>query len=203
MNQKSYLMQRLSLLLVATCLPFFAFGQDTPTGEVTDEHGIIITPAEGQTTLYERTGQGMFGEDYGDGMLPAYEDQDGTIEMVECSDGTVYFKDIISEYRRGYWVKGSKEGNTIHIPAYQVVAYSADYDASIVLRWAHGIGDGTIEADDSHADGFTFTIDRRDFCFPARCRKLLHGHVLERQRRICCLWRRFDHMDSHPRRHTS
>ena len=158
MNQKSYLSQRLSLLLVAACTSLFAFGQETPTGEVTDEHGIIITPAEGQTTLYERTGQGMFGEDYGDGMFLAYEDQDGTIEMVECSDGTIYFKDIISEYRRGYWVKGTKEGNTIHIPAYQVVAYSAEYDAAIVLRWAHGIGDGTIEADDTHADGFTFTI---------------------------------------------
>ena len=78
MNQKSYLTRRLSLLFVAASASFFAFGQETPTGEVTDEHGIIITPAEGQTSLFERTGQGMFGEDYGDGMFLAYEDQDGT-----------------------------------------------------------------------------------------------------------------------------
>ena len=39
-----------------------------------------------------------------------------------------------------------------------MVAYSADYDASIVLRWAHGIGDGTIEADDGVFDG---TIEMR------------------------------------------
>ena len=36
-------------------------------GEVVDEHGIIIQPAEGESKTYERTGQGMLGEDYGDG----------------------------------------------------------------------------------------------------------------------------------------
>ena len=146
------------LLLAAVCASLSALGQETPKGEVTDEHGIIITPAEGETKLYERTGQGMFGEDYGDGMFLAYEDQDGTVEMVECTDGTVYVKDIISEFQRGYWVKGTKEANTISIPAYQVVAYSDQYDTTVVLRWAHAIGDGNIEADDAHADGFTFTI---------------------------------------------
>ena len=56
-------------------------------GEVVDEHGIIIQPAEGELKTYERTGQGMLGEDYGDGMFLYYEAQDGTIEVVECSDG--------------------------------------------------------------------------------------------------------------------
>jgi len=158
MNQKTYLTQRLTLPLLAACVSLTAYGQEAPTGEVTDEHGIITSPAEGQSKLYERTGQGMFGEDYGDGVFLAYEDQDGTIEMVECTDGTVYLKDIISEFARGYWVKGTKEGNTLHIPAYQVVAYSEEYEASVVLRWAHGLGDGDIVADDTHGDGFTFTI---------------------------------------------
>ena len=71
-------------------------------GEVVDEHGIITQPAEGELKTYERTGQGMLGEDYGDGMFLYYETQDGTIEVVECSDGTVYFKDLIYGYQRGY-----------------------------------------------------------------------------------------------------
>ena len=127
-------------------------------GEVVDEHGIIIQPAEGELKTYERTGQGMLGEDYGDGMFLYYEAQDGTIEVVECSDGTVYFKDLIYGYQRGYWVKGTKVGNEIKVAANQPVSYSEEYNASINLRWAHGIGDGTIEPADSHADGFTFTI---------------------------------------------
>lgn len=127
-------------------------------GEVVDEHGIITQPAEGELKTYERTGQGMLGEDYGDGMFLYYEDQDGTIEVVECSDGTVYFKDLIYGYQRGYWVKGTKIDNTILVAADQPVYYSEEYNASITLRWAHGLGDGTIEPADSHADGFTFTI---------------------------------------------
>jgi hypothetical protein len=127
-------------------------------GEVVDEHGIITQPAEGESKTYERTGQGMLGEDYGDGVFLYYEAQDGTIEIVECSDGTVYFKDLIYGFRRGYWVKGTKVGNTIQVAANQPVSYSEEYNASITLRWAHGIGDGTIEPADSHADGFTFTI---------------------------------------------
>ncbi len=128
------------------------------TGEVVDEHGIITQPAEGELKTYERTGQGMLGEDYGDGMFLYYEAQDGTIEVVECSDGTVYFKDLIYGYQRGYWVKGTKVGNTIEVAANQPVSYSEEYNASINLRWAHGIGDGTIEPADDYADGFTFTI---------------------------------------------
>lgn len=127
-------------------------------GEVVDEHGIITQPAEGELKTYERTGQGMLGEDYGDGMLLYYETQDGTIEVVECDDGTVYFKDLIYGYQRGYWIKGTKVGNEIKVDANQPVSYSEQYNASINLRWAHGIGDGTIEPADSHADGFTFTI---------------------------------------------
>ena len=127
-------------------------------GEVVDEHGIITQPAEGESKTYERTGQGMLGEDYGDGVFLYYEAQDGTIEIVECSDGTVYFKDLIYGYQRGYWVKGTKIGNTIQVAANQPVSYSEEYNASITLRWAHGIGDGAIEPADSHADSFTFTI---------------------------------------------
>lgn len=54
--------------------------------------------------------------------------------------------------------EGHKGRNEIKVAANQPVSYSEDYNASINLRWAHGIGDSTIEPADSHADGFTFTI---------------------------------------------
>ena len=127
-------------------------------GEVIDEHGVIVEPAEGVLKTYERTGQGMYGEDYGDGMFLAFESQDGTIDVVECTDGTVYFKDLIYAFQRGYWVKGTKAGNTITIAANQPLAYSPAYNASVVLRWAHGVGDGTVEEDNTHGDTFTFTV---------------------------------------------
>jgi len=146
------------LRLVPTTVNSLKAPSRDAASEVVDEHGIIIQPAEGESKTYERTGQGMLGEDYGDGMLLYYEAQDGTIEVVECSDGTVYFKDLIYGYQRGYWVKGTKVGNEIQVAANQPVSYSEDYNASINLRWAHGIGDGAIEPADSYADGFTFTI---------------------------------------------
>ncbi|MBQ9556356.1 MAG: hypothetical protein IJV05_09035 [Muribaculaceae bacterium] len=155
-NRKTYAQLSLSHLLPAAVNDLKA--PNRAAGEVVDEHGIITQPAEGELKTYERTGQGMLGEDYGDGMFLYYEEQDGTIEVVECSDGTVYFKDLIYGYQRGYWVKGTKIGNTISVAANQPLYYSEEYNASITLRWAHGMGDGTIEPADSHADGFTFTI---------------------------------------------
>jgi len=129
-------------------------------GEVVDDHGIIVAPADGESKLYERTGQGMFGEAYDDGVFLGYEDQDGTIEIVECADGTVYIKDILCELQRGYWVKGTKSGNTITVPTRQTILYDEGYDATVSLRWAHGLGDdeGTILPVDDRGDHFTFTI---------------------------------------------
>ena len=155
-DRKTYAQSSSSRLLPAT-----VNNLKTPSrsaGEVVDEHGIITQSAEGELKTYERTGQAMLGSDYGDGVFLYYEAQDGTIEVVECSDGTVYFKDLIYGYQHGYWVKGTKVGNTIEVAANQPLYYSEEYNASVTLRWAHGIGDGTIEPADGHAEGFTFTI---------------------------------------------
>ncbi len=39
--------------------------------------------------------------------------QSGSVNIVECSDGTVYIQDPVSLYTNGTWVKGTKKGNTI------------------------------------------------------------------------------------------
>ncbi|MBR4388151.1 MAG: choice-of-anchor J domain-containing protein [Prevotella sp.] len=123
-------------------------------GEVTDEHGIIITPAEGESKTYTRSGEGY----YASGGYYYVSTQSGSVEIVECSDGTVYVKDIISFLETGAWVKGTKSGNTITIPANQPLYYeSSEYFTTVSLRWGK-FSSGTPSAADEHADAFTFTV---------------------------------------------
>ena len=123
-------------------------------GEVTDEHGIITTPAAGESKTYSRSGECYTNN----GESWWVDEQSGSVEIVECSDGTIYVKDILSPFASGAWVKGTKSGNTITIPARQPLAYSSQYDATLSARWGH-FSNGTPSAADDHADAFTFTID--------------------------------------------
>ena len=124
-------------------------------GETVDDNGIITAPAEGVTKFYQRAGTAYF---VSSGSM-SIGTQSGVVEMVECEDGTVYIKKIISRSSYETWVKGTKSGNTITIPAKQPVYYSTDYSATISLRWGLISAAGSISVVDDHADAFTFTID--------------------------------------------
>ena len=125
-------------------------------GEVVDEHGIITTPAAGESKTYTRSGQGF----YLSGQSVYIGEQSGSVEIVECSDGTVYIKDIVSYITAGAWVKGTKEGNTITIPTNQPIYYDGtSYFTTWSIRWGVIDTEGNVSYDDSHADAFTFTID--------------------------------------------
>jgi len=125
-------------------------------GEVVDANGIITSPAEGTEIHYTRSGVGL---SWNDG-TSAYDQVEATgdLLMVECEDGTVYIKDVISQFKPGTYVKGTKEGNTITIPTGQVIYYNSNYSLSYFLAWGDtdGAGDYTY---DSTADAITFTID--------------------------------------------
>lgn len=126
----------------ATGMRFTATHQDMPqrtplkagqqkAGEVVDSHGIITSPAEGVTKFYTRQGGAYYlsdGSVYG-------TSQSGHVEIVECEDGTVYVKDIISRYEAGTWVKGTKAGNTLTFQCGQPIDYNSNYDATIGLYW--------------------------------------------------------------------
>ena len=124
-------------------------------GEVIDENGIITSPEEGEHKFYTRAGTCY----YVSGQSIYSGTQSGDVEIVECEDGTVYIKNIVSRYEQGSWAKGTKEGNTITIPARQPLAYSSNYDATLSLRWVMFDAEGNASAADSHAESFTFTID--------------------------------------------
>ena len=83
--------------------------------EVVDAHGIITSPAEGESKLYDRSGLGY----YVSNQSLKLGQQGGKAEIVETADGVVYIKDFISNVTTNAWVKGTKEGNTITIPAGQ------------------------------------------------------------------------------------
>ncbi|MBQ6767788.1 MAG: choice-of-anchor J domain-containing protein [Prevotella sp.] len=124
------------------------------TGELLDEHGIIVSPAEGVRKVYTRSGMN-YSNDGGLQNIP----QSGNVHIVECEDGTVYVRNILSSYPTGAWVKGTREGSTLTIPAKQPIFYNPDATITFSVRW--GVNDGIgFSCHDSYNGGnFTFAID--------------------------------------------
>ena len=126
---------------------------------VVDEHGLIVEAPEGVTKIYRRSGTAYTDNNYS----MVYGDQFGVCVTVEDGDD-VYIKNPVSRYDSGVWVKGTKQGNTIVVPAMQPVGYDEDFDATLSIRWAalipstYGV---TITTSDSHKynDDFIFNID--------------------------------------------
>ena len=125
------------------------------TGEVVDEHGIIQQPAEGVEKTYVRTGQCYISQN----QQVKQMEQSGTITIVECSDGTVYIKDIIAYNPCGTWVKGTKEGNTITIPTMQPLIYIGSKGANASIKWGIKYPNGTYAVKADQSEPFTFTIE--------------------------------------------
>ena len=124
-------------------------------GEVVDDYGVIIKPAEGQRKIYNRSGNALIYDPDGGSWLPA--EQFGWVYVVFCDNGDVYIKDIISTYRTNSWVKGTLDGNTITIPTGQLVGHSGYIAVPHVLYW--GVRDDRFYFKDDERDAITFTID--------------------------------------------
>lgn len=133
----------------------------TNRAEVVDDHGIITSPAEGESKLYDRAGMGY----YVQSQQLYVGEQSGKTEIVETTDGVVYIKNFISNVNTGAWVKGTKAGNTITIPAGQVIYYGTSYGLYIAkcsyvdeeTGWAEVDGDITLTV-----DGNTISLDNTD-----------------------------------------
>lgn len=148
--------------------------------EVVDENGIIVKPAEGEHKFYQRTGMSY----YVSGNQIYTTAQQGVAEIVETPDGRVYFKDFIYPVQQGTWVKGSKVGNTITIPAGQVIYFNTEENYGLYIGrlsydennennpWAQVEGDITltidgdvISLDDTDEDNFVALFWTDDFSF--------------------------------------
>jgi hypothetical protein len=113
--------------------------------------GIIVEPAEGVHNFYTRAGMSYIVYN----QQVYYSEQSGYAEVVECEDGTVYVKDLVTYYNTGAWVKGTKEGNTITIPSAQPVNYNTSYETTLSVFWGVIDGNNVVKADGD----FVFQID--------------------------------------------
>ena len=132
--------------------PMKVFNAD---GEVVDEHGIIVKPAEGERKVYARSGMYYKNDDEFVSL-----EQSGQVHIVTCDDGTVYIRNLLSNYPTGTWVKGTREGNTISVPAKQPVEYDVVSEITLSLQW--GVLDefgGISNYEGYNDDKFTFTVD--------------------------------------------
>ena len=125
------------------------------TGEVVDQDGIIQQPAQGVEKTYVRTGPCYISQS----QQVKQTEQSGTITIVECSDGTVYIKDIIAYNPCETWVKGTKEGNTISIPTMQPLIHIGSRGANATIRWGMKTPSGSYVAKADQSEPFTFTIE--------------------------------------------
>lgn len=122
-------------------------------GEVVDENGVITAIPEGETKIYQRTGTGW----YRSGSTLYYTEQAGNIEITETEDGTVYFKDFFSQVAAGTYIKGTKSGNTITVPAGQIVYYWASSGYGMRTGFAEYTTNGFVET--KAGDPYILTID--------------------------------------------
>ncbi len=124
-------------------------------GEVRDDDGVIIKPAEGQRKIYNRSGNALIYDPDGDSWL--LTEQSGKVHVVFCDNGDVYIRDLISTYRNNVWVKGSLSGNTITIPTGQLVNYESYAEVPYAIYW--GVKDGRDFVRNDARDVITMTID--------------------------------------------
>lgn len=111
------------------------------TVEEVNEFGIIIAPAAGEERTYVRSGKALTYNS----MTETYSsvDQQGTLTLVECPDGTVYMRQPLSKYGFGYaaeaWVKGYREGHKLTFPGNQPI----DNNWDVTIRLCHGSVDSS------------------------------------------------------------
>ena len=121
--------------------------------EVVDATGIITSPAEGEHKFYTRSGTAY----YVSNNKVYSADQSGHVEIVECADGTIYIKDIVTRFAQGAWVKGTKAGNTITLAGAQPQFYNSNYDTTLSVNWATINAEG--DSYDRSTGDITFTVD--------------------------------------------
>lgn len=133
-------MKKILLTMAMALITALAFAQTK------DEHGIIIAPpADAKYEIYTRV-DGMMFYPAEDGV---YEfEQEGTIEVAFCPDGTVYIKDIICDGGTEAWVKGTvNEEQICVIEQGQPVYWDDEYQTTCSLYRGYYSEAGGEEAD--------------------------------------------------------
>lgn len=128
---KKHLLLILACLLASvTCAQQLRVPRLTPLKTPTKADLVTEQPA-GELRVYKRTGGATMASLF----FENDRRQDGMVaQVVFAEDGkTVWFKNIISHAATGTWVKGSIEGNEIHVPYGQLVYWFDDGDYGMLL----------------------------------------------------------------------
>ncbi len=132
--------------------------ESSGTGEVVDDHGIIVTPpANGQRKVYNRSGWSFVNND---GVHIV--EQSGTVHIVTCDDGTVFIRNILASHPTGAWVKGQRDGNIISVPTRQPIYYNPLAQTTYSVNW--GMYDVQWESFSfygSYSDVINFEVDEQ------------------------------------------
>ena len=167
-------MKKLLLLALVAFFGVSAQAQDKPE--------VITEKPAGTETVYKRVSGKMFAIQNGklsifDIAKLAENDQPaGDLTVITAADGkTVYLKYVLSyasyikEDKAGGWVKGTKNGNTITVPAGQYILYGQFEDGEYGIRVGYlELKDGKFEVLN---DDITFTIDGKT--------AVLNGTIME------------------------
>ena len=167
-------MKKLLLLALVAFFGVSAQAQDKPE--------VITEKPAGTETVYKRVSGKMFAIQNGklsifDIAKLAENDQPaGDLTVITAADGkTVYLKYVLSyasyikDDQAGGWVKGTKNGNTITVPAGQYILYGKFEDGEYGIRVGYmEFKDGKFEVVDGD---ITFTIDGKT--------AVLNGTIME------------------------
>ena len=164
-------------LLLLALVAFFGLNV-----QADDQPEVIKEKPAGTETVYKRVSGKMFAIQ--NGKLSIYDiaklaenDQPaGDLTVVTAADGkTVYLKYVLSfasyikDDQAGGWVKGTKNGNTITVPAGQYILYGKFDDGEYGIRVGYlELKDGKFEVVDGD---ITFTIDGKT--------AVLNGTIME------------------------
>lgn len=146
------------------------------TVEEVNEFGIIVAPAAGEERTYVRSGKALQ-YSYGNGTFSNMEQQ-GTLTLVECADGTVYMLQPLYHYNLGFaseaWIKGRRDGHKLTFPGNQPINFVSSFGMSETIRLCHGFADSSADhgySPDRNApivftegdDGYQLFLEGTDF----------------------------------------
>lgn len=165
-------MKRFTLFLLSAVAGLCSFAQTVGEhGELIGQYGAIYQMPEGAPTkTYSLMGtKAVYEEGDAEQGIEAgiYTiDVVRTIEIVEFEDGTMFFKDLVTDAAYGSYVKGARaydedgEAEFVHIPVGQVLAHDKNSDSNIILMRFNFVDD--VEGSDivNCTDDLVFSITK-------------------------------------------
>lgn len=165
-------MKRFTLFLFAAVAAFCSFAQTTGDhGELIGQYGAIYGMPEGAPTrtyslmgtkaIYEE-GDAEQGIEAGIYTLDVVRN----IEIVEFEDGTMFFKDLVTDAAYGSYVKGTRifdedgEAEFVRIPVGQILAHDKNSDSNILLMRFNFVDDEEASDIVNCTDDLVFSVTK-------------------------------------------